>query len=285
MNLHQYLLAIQEGKIINFTRFLTLLPKLHQQNWRHIFSVSKVKGNGKFLVTVVDKACFEQLLSAATTSTNRAEAAVKGNSHQHKSSMSFVLVFPEAFNHQYWQEKPKCPHVVVCSHSELALSFKPQKTLVIIENQENFFRYNEFLAALLDETSSNVNYDLQALDIAFGHGNSITNALHADFFCQYQTILCCFDYDLGGLTMFSTLRKLFKAHTINTELLFMQPSNNQVNNEKFLKTHFNKTPEKPESWQQAIKLAEQLDLVDLAHAFQHTRAFMEQEVYLSDRIR
>jgi hypothetical protein len=282
MNFYQYLLAIQEGKVINFKRFLTLLPDSHKQRWRDIFRPSNTNGKDIYNVTIIDQACFDQLLEESAPSTTRTEAAVKGNSHQHNSSMSFVLVFPEAFNQQRWQKKPKCPEVVVCDNAGLTLTFKPKKTLVVIENQENFFRYQEFLADVLKETLPNVSHSLESIDIAFGHGNSITNKLHADFFNQYQQVLCCFDYDLGGLTMFSTLRKLFKSQKVNATVSFIQPNKNQLHSDTFLTTHFKKSPEKVNSWQQAIQLAEQLGFTDLAQAFLQTKKFMEQEVYLSD---
>jgi len=294
MNFYQYLLAIEEGKVINFKRFLILLPKSHKQRWRSIFSLRNSNGKDIYNVTIIDQTCFRQLLQEATPSTNRTEAAIKGNSHLHNSSMSFVLVFPKAFNQQKWHSKPKCPEVVVCNKSKLSLTFTPQKTLVIIENQENFFRYHEFLAQVLQEDLSKVLFDeileapsdfnhiLQTIDIAFGHGNTITNKLHAPFFAQYSHVFCCFDYDLGGLTMFSSLHKLFKSHAIKTNLTLIQPSKNKLHSDEFLTSHFRKIPDKVNNWQKAITLAEQLGFSDLAQAFSYTKKFMEQEIYLSD---
>lgn len=280
MNFYQYLLAIQEGKVINFKRFLTLLPEPHKQRWRDIFRPSNTTGRDIYNVTIIDQACFCQLLEVATPSNSRAEAAIKGNSHQHNSSMSFVLVFPDALNQQKWQKQPRCPEVVVCDNTGLSLTFKAQKTLLVIENQENFFRYQEFITAL----SPLLNGESEQIDIAFGHGNSITNRLHADFFAQYQHVLCCFDYDLGGLTMFSTLLTLFESHGIQAKATFIQPSKAQLNNNDFLTAYFKKTPEKVQNWQQAILLANQLNFSDLANAFNRTKKFMEQEVYLSRSI-
>lgn len=275
MNLHKYLLDIDSNKAINLSRFLSLLPELHKHNWRSIFSARKVQGIDKYTLVVIDTACFEQLLLEAQPSNNRVDASIKGDSHTHNTSMSFMLVFPDAFNKQIWNERVRRPEVVVCDSSHLTIGFQTKKTLVIIENQENFFRYQEFLPVLLQPFIS----DTAQLDIAFGNGNSISNSLHAEFFDQYHEVLCCFDYDLGGLTMFSSLMKLSSA-----KFTFIAPSTVQLNDDNFLNSHFKKIPNKVKDWHQAIRLAEQLGLADLAHAFNRTKKFMEQEVYLSNSI-
>lgn len=269
MNLNQYLVAINEKTPINLKRFLALLAAQDSSNWRRIFSASKVSKD-KHQLTVIDNQCFARLLQSTKSSNNRVEAAKSGDSHQQNTSMSFLLVYPNAFDTSIKRENLP-PKVAVMANLLLNIAFSPQKTLVIIENQENFFRYQEFLPQLLTKT--------EQVDIAFAQGNSITNALNAIYFDQYHHILCCFDYDLGGLTMFSSLTKLTTA-----KVSFILPSKTDLHSEDFLKTHFKKTPEQDTHWQKAINLAEQFGLHDLAHAFNIRKKFMEQEVYLSDNI-
>ena len=269
MNLHQYLLAIAGNKAIKLKLFLPLLPAKYQHNWRSIFNIEEPTGKDNYILSVIDQQCFKTLLANTKPSQNRIEAATLGNSHQHNASMSFLLVYPGVLIKPVKSEAISCPKVVIIDGSILTQEFAPQKTLVIIENQENFFRYQAFLSQLTSMTVQ--------VDIAFGQGNCITNSLNSLFFDQYQEIQCCFDYDLGGLTMFSSLIKLTKA-----KVKFILPPADSLTNEAFVNTHFKKTPEKANHWQKAISLAVKIGLDDLAHAFNISKKFMEQEVYLSN---
>ncbi|MEI6895482.1 MAG: hypothetical protein V5789_12845 [Colwellia sp.] len=279
MNLHQYLVAIEEHKAINLTRFKALLPPEYKQNWRNIFSYTPALGKDKYILSVNDEPCFRQLLQLTKPSNNRVDASTQGDSHQHNTSMSFLLVYANVTLQAATHKKLISPTVVVSDGSALTMDFTCQKTLVIIENQENFFRYQEFLPKLVTIRTQ--------VDIAFGQGNSVTNTLNAKFFAQYQQILCCFDYDLGGLTMFSSLIKLTsakpsKTKLTNTKLSLVLPSKACLHRDEFLNSHFKKMPKQDSHWRQAITLAEQLGFTDLAQAFNRSKKFMEQEVYLSD---
>ncbi len=271
MNLHQYLLAIQDNKAINLKCFLSLLSAQHQHNWRNIFKKGdKTLSKDTYKLSVIDQQCFKELLEASKPIHNRIEAAINGDSHKQKTSMSYLLVYPNILIQSELSKQLICPKVVVIDGVGLTKAFQTQKKLIIIENQENFFRYQEFLPQLINTS--------EPLDVTFGQGNSITNSLNAIYFDQYQEVLCCFDYDLGGLTMFSTLTKLTKA-----SVEFIVPTAISLKNEAFVNDHFKKVPEKVVHWQKAIKLAEQLGLNDLAQAFNTSKKFMEQEVYLSNK--
>ncbi len=276
MNLHQYLNAIKDKKPINLTRFLSLLPAQHQNNWRSIFGHERISAN-KYLLTVIDDAIFQQQLALTKPIDTKAAASKQGDSHRKKCSVSYLLVYPSVNvdTHDNKIDKYKGrPQLVLCDDSSLSINFQCQRTLVIIENQENFFRYQEFLPHLLSMTTKSET----CFDVAFGQGNNVTNSLNKKFFDQYQQILCCFDYDLGGLTMYSSLTTL-----TNTQVSFIQPTKEQLTGDDFLKQHFRKAPDKAETWRKAITLAEQLNFPDLAQAFSTSKKFMEQEVYLSDK--
>lgn len=270
MTLHQYLLAIKDNKAINLKRFLSLLPAKYQHNWRNIFKTClKTSQQAKHRLMIIDQQSFNAMLAEAKPSQNRIEAALLGNSHQHNTSMSYLLVFPAVTLNAKSKKTLMCPKIMVSDGSVLTQEFTSQKTLVIIENQENFFRYQEFLPKLTDIGG--------AIDIAFGQGNSISNSLNSIYFNQYKQILCCFDYDLGGLTMFASLKKLTLA-----QVTFLAPPATSLNNQAFINKHFKKTPDTAVHWQKAIALAIKLDLNDLAHAFNISKKFMEQEVFLSN---
>lgn len=284
MNLHQYLLAIKDNKAINLTRFIALLPAEYQQHWRNVFSAMKTVSKNKYVLSVIDDVIFKQLLQSTMPSSNRVDAAKQGDSHQYNTSMSFLLVYPNidiqhsvANSSDINSQTPvnnqrKPPVVVVSDRTGFTMDFKNQKTLIIIENQENFFRYNAFLPKLLDIDTR--------VDIAFGQGNSATNSLNASFFSQYNQILCCFDYDLGGLTMFSSLTNLLAGKKVN----FILPSTTCLHDDNFINSHFKKAPKEIEHWHKAIALAEQFGFADLAQAFTRSKKFMEQEVFLSEPV-
>ena len=92
MNLFQYLLAIQAKKAINLRRFLSLLPASYQHNWRVIFASKKVIGQDKHKLTIIDKAGFDEMLANQRPSQSRTGESLLGDSHQHKTSMSYLLV-------------------------------------------------------------------------------------------------------------------------------------------------------------------------------------------------
>ena len=289
MNLYKYLLAIKSKKAINLKRFISLLPKQYQGSWRSLFSAVKIAGLGnkdKYQVSVINEAEFEQLLQLTKPSNSREGAANQGDSHTKNTSMSYFLVYPSVSlgstnSNKQAMETVNCPQPVVCYDSGFTMDFSCQKNLVIIENQENFFRYQEFLPQLLSMHLGFTESSLAKVDIAYGQGNNVTNRLNAEFFAQYQQILCCFDYDLGGLTMFSSLTKLIKTQPLDTGLSLVLPTKNQLNCSHFVKHHFKKWPKETKHWQDAIKLAEQLGFSDLAQAFSLSRKFMEQEVLLT----
>ena len=77
--------------------------------------------------------------------------------------------------------------------------------------------------------------------------------------------------------MFSTLKKLTTA-----ELSFIVPPTISLTDKAFVKSHFKKSPEKTIHWQKAIQLAKELGLDELAQAFNISKKFMEQEVFLSN---
>ena len=94
MNLFQYLLAIQANKAINLRRFLSLLPASYQHNWRDIFASEKVIGQDKHKLIIIDKLGFDEMLAKQRPSQSRTGAALLGDSHQHNTSMSYLLVYP-----------------------------------------------------------------------------------------------------------------------------------------------------------------------------------------------
>jgi len=299
MNLHGYLTAIKNKRSLNFQRFISLLPAEYKHDHQSIFHSNKTSTTkNSYQVTIIDNERFQQLYAQFLPNNNRVEAASTGDSHKCKVSISFLLVYHQALlSNKLAQSKKNQPEAIVIDDLSVQQSFVAKKNLLIIENQENFFFYLEFLPILKQYCSVAIDPELTNFDIVFGAGNTITDSKNILFLQQYQHIFCSFDYDLGGLTMFNTLKSRFdntektdfkqvnvksgiaKPDSFTPALTFVLPNNTYLADEDFIEKHFNKTPELAKKWQQAITLAEQLGFTALAQAFSKSKRFMEQEAF------
>jgi len=262
-NLAHYLTAIGQGKPINYPLLLKLLPKDIGVDHHHLFETTKVSLN-RYQVKVIDQALFNQLVAEHTqVVTNRVDAAMAGDSHQVATSYGFLLVY-----HQ--QLSSDRPDVVVTGKQGFSQGFSPKGTLLIIENQENFFLFNRLLGIFGDFYGQPLG--LSDCDIVYGAGNQINKALNFSFFEQYHTLLCAFDYDFGGLSMFKRLKQ-----QVSGDVQLLQPDD-------FTPWHhgFRRQPNDQQIWRDAVVLAKSLGFDALAQTMTKTRAFMEQEVFLAD---
>ena len=264
--LAQYLTQIHNGELINYAVFKKTLPKDAQIDHHLIFKPQKQavgKNKYKDKVDILDQQRFDQLLKqAGMPAQNRVEAAQKGDSHQVATSYSFLLVY-----HNHLPDVR--PEVVLLHADQLSQTFKPKKQLLIIENEENFFCYQQLLPLLGDFYGQPL--DLSHCDIVFGAGNQINKGLNLCFLDQYHSVLCAFDFDFGGLGMFKTLQQRLGKHAA-----FLMPSDFSP-----WLDGFKKPPKDPDQWLAAMTLANELGFDALAATFKHTRYFMEQEILLT----
>lgn len=260
VNLNQYLLHIKNNQPINFERFVTLLPREVKADWHRLFESKKLAVK-KYRVTVLDAVAFSQLLADSAPVETRVAAAKQGDSHKVGTSCSFLLV--------YHASLPDArPDVVLINDEEILQSFTAKKQLLIIENEENFFRYREMLPLL--SALSGTPLDLTYCDIVLGGGNQITKKLNFAFFEQYHSVFCAFDLDVGGLHMFDTLQK-----RLGERVRLLMPTNFSA-----YSGYFVKKPDSNEQWQKALDLSLRLGFVELYRVFARERRFMEQETLL-----
>lgn len=263
MKLVDYLNKILRGETINYTVFLTKLPKNEQLEHQYLFLPTKV-ADKQFLVEVLDQERFYQLIKRAEgSSQNRVDAAQSGDSHKSPTSFSHLLVFHE-------QLTDARPEVVVLHNEEVNQRFSAKSQLLIIENEENFFRYKALLSLLSDFAGQQL--DLSNTDIVYGAGNQINKGLNFSFFEQYHSVFCAFDWDLGGLQMYKTL-----AGKLNIPVKFLLPADLTP-----WQAQFNYLPKSNQQWLKALDLAQTLNLPALVDCFKTTRRFLEQEVWLRD---
>lgn len=262
--LSHYLGQIVQGEAINFSAFLKELEKYAKDDFidrNTIFQPTKV-APAKHIVEVIDKERFYQLLLRAEQApSDRVEAAKSGDSHQVATSFSHLLVFHSDL-------PDSRPDVVVIENDSLRQNFKPKGQLLIIENEENFFRFQAILPLLSEFAGKPL--DLSNTDVVYGAGKQINKGLNFSFFEQYNGVFCAFDWDLGGLQMYQSL-----ANKLTVDVEFLQPKSFAGFQSKFCYR-----PKSNQQWLTALALAQSLGFDGLLQTFKSTLRFLEQEVWL-----
>lgn len=257
-----YLQKILCGQPINYEAFLKKLPGTFLRRHRDIFSTEKVQANG-WIVTVLDEIAFAELQNLAEAPLSRVDAAKKGNSHRHGTDISFVLTY-------HRQQASSRPDVVVVTNDSVDIGFHRARYVLVVENERNFYQYPQMLNFSSDALGKRLN--LENCDVVLGGGNRITRGAILDWLQGYEEIFCVFDYDAGGLQMFSTM-----AASLGDKATFVQPSDWQP-----WRIQFCKVPDSTERFMKALSLAEGLGFMSLADAFRATGKFMEQEMILDE---
>ena len=260
--MNDYLEKILQGHPINYEAFLKKLPDHFRRRHRDLFATEKVQAN-RWLVTVLDKNAFAELQNVAEAPVSRIDAAKKGDSHRHGTEVSFVLVYHQAL-------ASSRPDVAVIGNESVDVGFKPARAVLVVENERNFYQYSQMLG-FTSETLG-MPLGLADCDVVLGGGNRITRGAILDWLKGYEDVFCAFDYDAGGLQMFSTV-----AGALGDKATFVQPDD-------WTSWHncFCRTPDTTERFTRAVSLAEGLGFVSLAEAFRATGKFMEQEMILDE---
>lgn len=259
--LHQYLEKIAQGQAINYPVFIKTLPIQWQIDHHHLFETDQLSAT-KYQVTVIDNAVFAQLRHNNQPAHTRTQAAAQGDSHQQATSHSFLLVYHN-------QLKDARPDVVLINSQQLWQNFTAKQHLLIIENQENFFHYQQMLPVL--SQFYGLPLSLANCDVVFGAGNQINKGLNLSLLGQYHSVLCAFDFDYGGLQMFKSLQQQL---AIPVTLLMPDDFSPWL-------CHFKRQPNDPQHLLAAIDLAGELGFKHLAKVFKKQSRFMEQELLLT----
>lgn len=253
MTLNQYLIKIEQAKAINLDRFIRCLPFADKHHWRTIYSAVRVSGG--YRLTIKDAAAHQALYQERFD--DRVSASKMGRSHDFHSGFAHVLVLNRF--------ESEIPFVVTSTSS----GYKTQgqligKQAVIIENIENFYRYREFLAQIGHADLAHNS------DIIFGSGNQICHQLNRRFLSNYAVIYCAQDVELGGLTIFKTLK------SSHPQCRWLAPPDWSA-----FKACFKLKPKNHQQLTKAIQLARELNLHAEADLINQTRHFMEQEAFLA----
>ncbi len=260
--LNDYLEKILRGQPINYEAFLKKLPEAFRRRHRELFATEKIQSN-RWLVTVLDETAFAELQNVAEAPLNRVDAARKGDSHRHGTEVSFLLVYHRGL-------ASSRPDVVVVESDSVDIGFQRARSVLIVENEHNFYQYPQMLHFAGEALGRRL--QLADCDVVLGGGNRVTRGAILDWLQGYEEVFCAFDYDAGGLQMFSTI-----AASLGDKATFVQPPDWQP-----WLGRFRKLPDTTERFTRAISLAEGLGFVPLAEAFRATGKFMEQEMILDE---
>jgi hypothetical protein len=259
---NDYLQKIIRGQPINYAAFLKKLPEPFRCRHRALFATEKVQTN-RWLVRVLDDAAFAELQNTVAAPVSRADAARKGNSHRHGTNVSFLLAYHQGISSSR-------PDVVVIDGDSVDMGFRQAPCVLVVENERNFYGYRQMLTFASEALGRPLS--LEACDVVLGGGNRVNRAAVLDWLGAYDQVLCAFDYDAGGLQMFSTV-----STALGKTARFVQPADWQP-----WLAHFHRIPDSTERFTRALSLAEDLGFMSLAGAFRATGKFMEQEVILDE---
>ncbi|MCL7944748.1 hypothetical protein [Marinobacter sp. ATCH36] len=260
--MNDYLEKILHGHPINYEAFLKKLPDKFRRRHRELFATEKVQTN-RWIVTVLDETTFAELQNVAEAPVSRVDAAKKGNSHRHGTEVSFVLVYHQGL-------LSSRPDVAVIENESVNAGFQRARSVLVVENERNFYQYPQMLNFASEALGKRL--ELANCDLVLGGGNRITRGAILDWLSGYEAVFCAFDYDAGGLQMFSTI-----AASLGDKATFVQPRDWKPWLAKFCKI-----PDSTERFTRAVSLAEGLGFAALAEAFRATGKFMEQEMILDE---
>jgi hypothetical protein len=153
--------------------------------------------------------------------------------------------------------------------AQLSLGFAPKPMLLLIENEENFFRYPQVLSLCAQMLAQP--FSLQSCDVALAAGSRIGSALLTPLLTGYQLIYCAFDFDSAGLEVFDHLQKRY-----GDKVRFVVPPDLMP-----WLDGFRAEPKSATQLQRAVELADQHQLFGLAQALLSKKRFLEQEVLLA----
>lgn len=260
--MNDYLEKILRGQPINYEAFLKKLPEVFRRRHRELFATEKMKTN-RWIVTILDETAFAELKSLAEAPASRIDAAKKGDSHRHGTEVSFLLVY----HHGLASSRPD---VAVIGNDSVDMGFRRAPSVLVVENERNFYQYSQMFDFAGETLGKRLG--LAECDVVLGGGNRVTRGAVLDWLKGYEEVFCAFDYDAGGLQMFSTI-----VASLGDKATFVQPADWQP-----WLAWFRNVPDTTERFTRAISLAEGLGFVALAEAIRATGKFMEQEMILDE---
>lgn len=233
---------ILAGQPINLPRFIQALPPGVSADW--LRSEKRATRHWQVVPTPEFRL---QLMNWAQTATTRVAAAQQGHSHRVPTSQRYLLSFEP---HSAYQRPG-----VVCVSDDAPLA----PVAVVLENQELFSNAKTLLPWM------GLGPEAQVL---WGQGAVVADRRVKHYLAQFDRVIAFFDFDLAGLRLYQAL-----CQTMAVE--FFVPANLDSR-------HFRRDPGSSTQLVDAIGLATELELPQLADQFLQTQKFSEQEVFLDE---
>lgn len=256
----KYFQNIEQSKAIDYSKFLALLPEQLREEVKEKATINFLS-KGSVIVEISCEQLLEKLRSLTIEPSTRIDATLLGDSHKVNTSTSYLLAYHQSSLSIH-------PDTIISSKDETHLRFQPKKRLVIIENAELFFA-RETLFSQMNKAFS-LSLSFENADLVFGAGNQISNKHNYKFINQYDSILCFFDYDFGGLKIYKAMQNM-----VGSKAKFLEPSSDSLNE------FFIKKPKTQEQYTKALEAANHLGLSKLYSLFKSKKSFMEQEALLA----
>lgn len=258
-----YLEHIQREEAVNVVGLRRALPAYVRASMSDYFEITPVDAKLS-RVKPLDGSIMLELWSWASSPSSRVEAATKGDSHRFVVSKAYLMAFTGTSSLIY-------PDTVVITGDEAFHGFDPKRRVLLVENEENFHAWPTMLA-FANACLGRADLSPGNTDIILASGNRVNKAVTLGWLDKtYTEVLCAFDYDLGGLQMFETLKS-----TIPGARFLIPQSWERYRNA------FCKSPETGDRLRKASAKSAALGLHPLSEMFQTTRKFMEQEMLLSE---
>ena len=256
----KYLDKIEKHEAISFSRFLALLPEELREEVEQK-SVVKLQNKRQYVVVISCAGLMARLRELTVIPENRVEATIKGDSHKVNTSVSYLLAYHKGSNTVQ-------PEIVISDRDKVNCLFEHNKHSIIVENSELFFAKDTLLEKM--NLAFELDLSFENTDLLYGSGNQITNKLNKAFLNKYDTILCFFDYDFGGLKIFKAMKNM-----LGNKATFLEPQT------EHLRQYFIMKPKNENQYLQTLNNAKELGLLSLYEHMSLALAFMEQEVILA----
>lgn len=256
----KYLQNIERGEAFNYAVFLSLLPEDLREEVEYVASKEFLNKNA-IVVDIPDHDLFDRLKALTVEPKDRVDATLQGDSHRAKTSTSYLFAY-----HQHSTDIH--PDTVICNKEAAYFPFQPKHQLVIVENSELFFARQTLFTQMNRAFSLSLSFE--NTDLVFGAGNQISNQYNRNFIDRYDSVLCFFDYDLGGLKIFKAMKNM-----LGDKAIFLEPDSNRLGH------LFVKQPKSQEQYLKALEAAKSLGLRKLHQLLLDKKLFMEQEALLA----
>nr|WP_075498166.1 Wadjet anti-phage system protein JetD domain-containing protein [Moritella viscosa]SHO15520.1 Putative uncharacterized protein [Moritella viscosa] len=159
-------------------------------------------------ITITDRKIFDQVFNIYLdeNENERVQSALEGDSHQVRCTKG-IIVYKKSIN--------SAPKVLITPTDKMQ-----RRKIIIIENLETFLD-DDFLTSLKIT-------NIEEYSIVYGQGTGILNKKYDTMFSELDEIICLFDWDYYGLSMFKSLYEKHKNCKWYTEEYFYEYLNKVV---------------------------------------------------------